>query len=302
MSRAVIMANLDCEARWSGLALPRRVRERISLLGALTAVLAPDNVVPEVWTPVGFDCGRWRGRPATFAIGTPPHWNLAWADPTAKPANDRRLALAVAALPGARTIHAVSELPALPAWVAKLPWTAAGRDRVRGTGEPSGEQQRHLARLLAVCGELVVEPWCERVVDFGVCATVDRTGHVAIEPPHGLIVDRRGGFGGIVLGEPALTASERVQLDERVRAAGVAVAGVGYAGPIAVDGFVYRDDNLGRVLHAPCEINARYSFGWIARALARQTGATRLEFASEVASDGQLLIAPGDDGVAAWWR
>jgi len=53
------------------------------------------------------------------------------------------------------------------------------------------------------------------------------------------------------------------------------------------------------ILHPLCELNARYSFGWIARGLARRLGVSRLGF--DPAPDGALvLIAPGPDRVTAW--
>lgn len=295
----IIDANLDCEARWSGLALPAAVRARISLYGLLLAVLAPPDDEVELWTPAPVDLARWRGRPVSTRAGTPPRCDLRWADPDARAANDRRLALAVAALPGARTITRVDELAVPGPWVAKAPWTAAGRDRCRGAGPPTAAQRARLGRLLAACGALVVEPWCERVLDLGVCATVARDGTVTADPPHQLGVDARGGFAGIDLAPPALTDGEAHELAAAVDAAGAAIAGAGYAGPFTVDGFVFRDGPARR-LHAPCEINARRSFGAIARAYAARTGATRLGLTGAPPPGATVLIAPGDDHVTAW--
>ena len=294
----VIHANLDCEARWSGLAPSRAVLERISLYGALLGVLGDGPL--EIWTPAAIDARRWVGEPATFRTGAPPRPDIVWADPHAKAANDRRLALAVAALPGAKAITAVDELDLAGPWVAKVPWTAAGRDRCRGEGAPSAEQRVRLGRLLTAAGALVVEPWCERIFDAGVCAAVDRQGAVTSEPPHGLLVDARGGFLGIDLAPPPLEPAERALLAERVAAVGAALATINYAGPFAIDAFVYRDTTGARRLHAPVEINARYTFGWIARAYASRHGMTRLGLAGEPPPGARVLIAPAADGVTAW--
>nr|MBA3819244.1 hypothetical protein [Deltaproteobacteria bacterium] len=55
----------------------------------------------------------------------------------------------------------------------------------------------------------------------------------------------------------------------------------------------------GRHFHPLCEINARYSFGWIARGFAARTGATRLGFGAPPPGATEL-ITPAADGVTAW--
>jgi len=304
----VIHANLDCEARWAGVPLPLAVQQRISLLGALVAALAPSGAEVEVWTPVAVDPARllavagWT--PPALRVGTPPRADLAWADPAAKAVNDRRLAVAVGAtlgatLPGVRVLTSVDELAGITGrWVAKAPWTSAGRDRCHGGGPPTDEQRRRLARMLARFGGLVVEPWMDRVLDVGVCATVRADGAVIAEHPHGLLVSPRGQFLAIDLGVPALDADERRRLAEAVTRAGAALFERGFTGPFAIDAFAYH--TLGeRRFHPLCEINARYSFGWIARALHARLGLTRLGFGAPPAG-ATVLIAPAADGVTAW--
>lgn len=281
----VVHANLDIEATWAGQPLPRRVLARISAAGALMCAFGD-----EVWTPAPVDPARLAMRVA-LRTGAPPRADVAWAQPGAKAANDRRLAQRVCALPGARVATTLDALAAMPApWVAKAPWTAAGRDRVRGPLD--AETTRHAARLLARHGALVVEPWCDRLLDFGVCATVDATGRVTAEAPHGLLVDARGGFLGIDLAAPALTTAERDRVEAAVHAAGAAIAATGYAGRFATDGFVWGD----RVLHPVCEINARHTFGWVARAL----GARRLGFGAPPAA-ARVLVRPTDDDPTCAW-
>jgi hypothetical protein len=297
----VIHANLDCEATWSGLALPAAVRGRISLYGALLVALAPDDVDVELWTPAPIDPARWFGSPiARLAVGMPPHADLSWADPAARAANDRRLARTVAALPGSKVVQSVDEIDLLGPWVAKVPWTAAGRDRCRGEGRPTPEQRARLARLLAASGALVVEPWCDRVLDVGLCGVVERGGELTLAAPHGLVVDARGGFGGIDLVLSALEPAERATLEVIATRAAAAIARTGYAGPFGIDAFAYRDGTGARRFHAPCEINARLSFGHVARALASRHGGTRLGFAQPPPAGATVLIAPASDGVTAW--
>ena len=308
----VIHANLDCETRWSGIPMPAAVEQRISLYGALLSVLAPAGVRPEVFAPAAVDPTRlvasaaWT--PPIMRTGTPPRIDLAWADPAARAANDRRLALALGqrlgvALPGARAIHAVAEIDVRGKWICKAPLSAAGRDRCGGMGPPTAEQRTRLERLLAKCGKLVLEPWCDRFLDVGVCATVAADGTVIAHPPHGILTDARGNFLGIDLSAAALEPAEHEQLDGVVVAAGAAIAETGYRGRFSVDAFAYRDRDARR-FHPLCEINARTTFGWIAWAFAAVAGTTRLGFGAAPANATTLVAPTGasssQDRVTAW--
>ncbi len=311
-----ILANLDVEARWGGGALPAAVAARVSAYGALLAALAPPEAgAIEVCTPAAVDAARIAIAgvtvvPAVFAIhARRPPVDLAWADagPLGRAANDRRFALAVAtelgrALPGAHVATTVDAVPGriVGPWIAKAPWTAAGRDRARGEGAPTAEQRAYLGKLVQRGGAVVVEPWCERLVDTGVCATVRADGRIDGEPPHTLLTDARGTFVGIDLAPPALEPSEHAALTAAVHGAGLALARLGYAGPFAIDAFAYRAPDGTRRFHPLCEINARYTFGWIARALASRHGITRLGFTNPAPPGATVLITPAADGVIAW--
>ena len=76
-----------------------------------------------------------------------------------------------------------------------------------------------------------------------------------------------------------------------------ALRGAGYHGPFAIDAFAYRD-GAARRFHPVCEINARYSFGWIAHALAARLGTTKLGFGR--APDGARLLLDAPGGVTVW--
>ena len=303
----VVHANLDCEAVWAGVPLPPAVARRISYYAALVGAVAPEDTEVEVWAPAAVDAARLRSvrawRAPAMRVGAPARADAAWADPGAKAVNDRRLALAVAAahgaaLPGAKRIASADEIDLPGPWICKAPWTSAGRDRCRGAGPPAADQRTRIARLIAAYGELVLEPWCERIADAGMCARVGADGVVEAQPPHALLVDARGGFTGIDLEEPALEPAERARLGELVAAAGAALAARGYAGPFAVDAFAYRVGGARR-FHPLCEINARLTFGWIARALAARLGTRRLGF-GPAPEGAMVLIEDAGDGVTAW--
>ena len=305
----VVLANLDQEARWSGLALPERVARRVSAAAALLAALAPDDVEVEIFAPAGVVPERVRmpHRPA-LQTGAPTTWDLAWCDPQARAVNDRRFARALARelrceLPGARAVTSLAELEAhvataaMPRWVCKAAWSAAGRDRAYGSGPTLDEQTRtRVTRLLARCGALVVEPWCERLVDVGIA------GHVGqpLPAPHHLLVDPRGGFRGIAIATPDLLPAERAQLDTVAVVCSTALARAGYRGAFGIDAFAYRDAAGERRFQPLCELNARYTFGHVTRELCARYGGGQLGFGTPPANARVLVAATDDDPISAW--
>lgn len=314
MSDAVIiLANLDCEARWGGGALPQRVARRVSSASALLAALAPEGEPVEIYAPAAVDAARIAIPGVTLRVGIPERWDLAWADPDAKDVNDRRHVLALRdelglALPGAHVVASLAELerciattPAGAPWVCKAPWTAAGRDRAHGSGsQVTGELRTYIGRMLERFGALVVEPWLDRVLDFGVCGHVDAAGDVRVEPAHTLLSSARGVFIGIDLQPPLFADADRELAQHTAEQCGLWLHRRGYAGPFAIDGFVYRDERGSHVLHALCELNARHTFGHVARALAMRLGTCVLGFGAPPAGARVLVAATDDDPVTAW--
>ncbi|MCX5746310.1 MAG: hypothetical protein NT062_27855 [Proteobacteria bacterium] len=295
----VVHANLDAEATWAGVTLPLAVRRRLAALAPLVTALVDEPV--EVWAAVEFDPARLVGslRPAV-RVGVPAAPDLAWAQPGAKHVNDRRFARALVPMPGAHTVSSPAELDAhvatLGPWIAKAPWTAAGRDRHRGVGPLVDAPGRtRVRRLLERFGALVVEPWLDRIVDVGKCGRVDVDGGLVAEPAHGLLVDARGNFVGIDRRPPALEPAEHALLDATLARVGAALHAEGYVGPFAIDAFAYRD-GAARRFHPLCEINARYTFGWIAHAL----DATVLGFGPPPAGASVLIAPAADDPTTAW--
>jgi hypothetical protein len=318
-----IVANLDCEVAWAGgPALPAHVRAKLGALGTLLRALAPRGEDAELVSCAPVD----RARVPEVAFG--PRWTEVAAEPAldagalrwgAPPSDairavaDRRFALAVreridAALPDTRVVATLAELEAhvaaLPAWIAKAPITAAGRDRVRRRGGPIDEPTRaRLARLLARCGALIVEPWLERICDAGQSATVSASGEVALAAPHGLLVDDTGGFAGIAIGDPPLLPDERARLVDAARACGAALAAAGYAGPFTVDAFAWRDAAGARRFHPLCEVNPRLTFGFVARAWSERAGAPltlRVGAGAPPAGAIALVLPAAADPTSAW--
>ncbi|HEX6200782.1 MAG TPA: hypothetical protein VF150_10990, partial [Thermoanaerobaculia bacterium] len=164
-------------------------------------------------------------------------------------------------------------------WVAKAPWSAAGRERHVG-GSPRELRdpavRRRLERLLERHGALLAEPWVERSADFG-CAGLVTSAGVRLASVHRQEVDRAGRFRGIAPlpaagGEPGLGSGllpgERDLLESTFHAAADRLRAAGYAGPFGIDAFRWRPPAGGERLHPLCELNPRLTFGLVARAAA----------------------------------
>ncbi len=231
--------------------------------------------------------------------GAAPLWDALWSLPAPEPdaaaqANHRGFSFELSrslgcALPGARRIRAREELEAhllaggadagRGAWVAKAPLGAAGRERAgqRG-GSLRGDVRVRVERLLAEHGELIFEPWVSRTSDYGVCGFAGAPdAEPAILEPHRLECDRQGVIRALEVGGRAGALAEplRRELTSAARVAGAALARAGYRGPFNVDAFTYEDPSGAARVQPLCEINARLSLGFVARALAERVAAPR---------------------------
>ena len=319
----IIVADLDCEVAWAGAPpLPAKVLARIAALGTLMRALAGgDDDLLALPAPVDpARVPRVEGVPsprlAVREAGT--RADLSWGGDAelARRCNDRRLAHVVAAHlgalpPGTAIVTSVDELEArLPAavaaspvraWVAKATICAAGRDRVRRRGADLDAATRVRAgRLLDRGGALILEPWLERTLDLGQPGEV--AGEVTLAPPHRLLCDDGGGFRGVAIGEPPELLVHAGALARAGRAAGAALAALGYRGRFVVDAFVHRTA-AGEVLRPLVEINARLTFGWLARAWADRLGPGTLEVGAGAPPAGaRALLLPGaEDPTSAWF-
>ena len=291
---AVVVGNLDCEWRWAHeraqaagrrfRPLPAPVLVRISLFATLLRVFAEEG--DALWTPRPVDETCMRPVPELteprLISGNPPKpaeaVRLAWAGSGGSMArlNDRAYAhdLAVElgyADPDAMVIARVEDverhLPRERAWILKAPLSAAGRDRVRGEGRAlSDETRARIARMFAEHGSALLQSWVNRTADVGFGAEA---------APHGIEVDAAGGFRGIVIPGPALTAAEETQVARVRRAVAAAVDRAGYAGPWCVDAWRYVDTSGQERFQPLGELNARLTFGLVARALHERVATSR---------------------------
>lgn len=229
-------------------------------------------------------------------------WDLVPDPAVVRQVNHRGFALTLSfergtALPGARTVGDVAELERHLAgggarasrtgtWVVKAPYSAAGRERLRlsrqsgceatggvpvgGTGaELDPDARTRVERLLSRFGSLVFEPWVERVRDLA-CAGVVHRDRVQVFPPHQLETDRAGVFRAATIddGATGYPGPDADAVTGAARAAGAALAAAGYLGPFSVDAFAWRDPAGAVRLQPMSEINARLTFGLLARAAA----------------------------------
>ncbi len=206
-------------------------------------------------------------------------WQLPRADPeTVASVNHRAFGLGMArelgcALPGARMVASAEELAAhlrtvIGAWVVKAPWSAAGRSRYvhRGASEADFKARRTIQRLFERHGPLLFEPWMERTDDIG-CAAILTADEARVVGFHRLLVDRQGRFTGIELPAPAFSPPEERRIGEVFEGVSRSLRGAGYRGPFGLDFWRYRCGDGAVALHPLGEINARMTFGLVARAL-----------------------------------
>lgn len=241
-----------------------------------------------------------RGRPAPLdenAHWIERLWQLTCAPEIAAACNDRRFALELDR-PSEfefRDVQVVTTLAELDchletsvlgpedSWVAKAPWSASGRERLKRRGRVlAGEQRTFVQKLLSRYGALVVEPWMKRIADFGVAGIVgDHIDSSLVFPAHRLHCDAGGVFRGIRIdpeGSRALLGSHQHALAESANQVLGALHQRGYRGPFGIDAFLY-DEGGASKLRAVCEINARITFGHVAWATAEAAGTLTCDFA-----------------------
>lgn len=186
--------------------------------------------------------------------------------------NDRRFSLNLGAtLPGqcvATTIEEVAAVLSQPSprgnWLVRRPHGFAGRGRRRVRfDEVMTDARSWIEASLRLSGALVVEPWVERLADFGLHGHVSPAGVIVLGEPtlqtmteDGMWLETRRVRSG------ELGRDEAYSLATTANAAGDALARAGYFGPFGIDAFRWRDEHGKQHWNPRCEINARYSMGW----------------------------------------
>ena len=154
-------------------------------------------------------------------------------------------------------------------WVAKGVHGHAGigNCRLSALDEP---ERLALQALLAEHGQVVLEPWQNRVSDLGVHFSVQARGGIADLRGHELINSRDGAFLGVRINPGAtIPAPWQEPLEKAARMAGQALAEAGYYGPVSLDAYVW-EAGTGLRLRPWVDINARLSMAVPAHGLARR--------------------------------
>jgi hypothetical protein len=225
---------------------------------------------------------------------------------------------------GARMVGAVAELAehlgSLPPgpWVVKAPLSAAGRARYveyAATGDLSAAARQRVERLLQRHGPLLFEPWMERVEDLGSVVLL-LPDELWLAGVHRQVVDREGRFQGIELApEPPGTdlEEEHLLLATTAVLVGRILEQAGYRGPFGIDAYRHRRPDGTIALHPLGEINARMTFGLVARALVERVreplaldpaARVRLLFGGEIPAGSAvvpLLLPDREGGGAGAW-
>jgi len=326
----LIVANLDYENP----GLPLRVRKAAAAAATLLQVFARDG--DRLWTPAPVDPARIPNLRVQLESGSelaPADQVLAWAETAAiaeardrprtgdgggddwrerlwrltppAPAivnrvNHRRFAFELGlGLPDAHWIDDIDQLaPAHDAWVYKAPMSASGRDQLRRYVRAVDEAARTRARrMLTRHGELLYEPWVDRIEDYA-CAGIIDGDEFELLGVHRLLIDHQGVFKGVEL-DPSLDVPE---VRAAASTAARALIEAGYRGPFGIDAYRYRDATGEQHLNPLGEINARLTFGHVARAFGEPRLRLRIAVTGEQMPAGAtpLLFHAADNAAAAW--
>lgn len=215
------------------------------------------------------------------------------------------------------------------AWVIKAPISTAGRQRLRikAGATLTGSETRWLERVIEESGEVLVEPWLDRELDFSLQydrrenGGMRRRGIVVLDNSVAgqfraarvtrrladflLPEDRPEVFGGEDRRGGLVAWLEDVfepRLDEWL-------AEFGYHGPVGVDAMMFRGED-GRLRFKPVvEINPRWTMGRVAVELdrfrsRRGDSELRIQPLEQAASDDAVRLTPvfSDTRWSAYWR
>ena len=175
--------------------------------------------------------------------------------------------------------------------VVKAIYGSSGRGQIhcRG-GQLRTEQRGRLENILRQQGQVVVEPWLDKVVDLSLHFDVGAEGAVTVAGWTRFLTDGRGQYRGSFVGSLTAGLDEEVKRflygdgrdARRLPKLGEQLAewlaeplcAAGYQGPVGVDAMVYRDRDRLR-LKPIVEINPRTTMGRVALKLQQAVNSAR---------------------------
>jgi len=171
-------------------------------------------------------------------------------------------------LPGARFVSSVEQLAEVVAgespsqnWLLKRPFGFAGRGRRRVARGPIDVDAMSWIHASFRAGEgLQVEPWVERIADYGLHGFLSREGVTTLGQPTRQLCDENGAWQNTSTADD-LEPAEEAELRASALLASEALYEARYFGPFGVDAYRWRDGRAFR-FNPRSEINARYSMGW----------------------------------------
>lgn len=175
--------------------------------------------------------------------------------------------------------------------VIKAIYGSSGRDQLHNRGGQFNDGQRGwLQKILKQQGQVVVEPWLDKVADLSLHFDVDATGNVQVSGWTRFLTDDRGQYRWTFVGQIAagldLEATKFLYGDGRdarrlprlgeqlAKFLAGPLAAAGYCGPVGVDALVYRAGNELK-LKPIVEINPRTTMGRVALGLQQMVNSAR---------------------------
>jgi hypothetical protein len=171
-------------------------------------------------------------------------------------------------LPGARFVTTLAELAHVvrgdsPSghWLVKRPFGFAGRGRRRiAAGDLDPAASAWLEASLRGGEGVQVEPWVERIADYGLHGFIAESGAVTLGAATRQLCDETGAWRSTAIATD-LEEGEARAIDASAREAADALVAAGYFGPFGIDAYRWQTAGESHFV-ARSEINARYSMGW----------------------------------------
>ena len=147
--------------------------------------------------------------------------------------------------------------------VIKAPWSSSGRGIRYVDGKMNEATKNWVHRVMEKQGGVMVEPYYNKVKDFGMEFFADKDGSVRFEG-FSLFITQNGAYTGSLLA----SNDEKREMLSRYVPATLLEKIIDYSGPFGVDMMIVaREDGNGFLLHPCVEINMRRTMGHVALSL-----------------------------------